>query len=134
MLAAFAIAESHAMAFALMKSFGYHVWGQGVDASTDVGLRRIVEAAGMQWTSVQQALSDPNVEQKWRKITSENVEALESYGYWGVPCVRYAPEHCVLWGQDKFYALEVCLKHATGAALLPWEREVWNEIQAHAKL
>lgn len=82
------------------------IWAEGVDVSTDEGLRPICIAAGLDWHACQQAISDPLIEARVEK----NVEDLLELGQWGVPVFRFREQ--LLWGQDRIEDLERLLDAA----------------------
>jgi len=97
-----------------VKAFGLYVWGRGVDAGTDTGLRIITDGAGLDWAEVQAALRPEamaEAEAEWRAITSANVAALGDHGHWGVPALKFRGE-CVVWGQDKLWVMDRYLAYA----------------------
>lgn len=131
-LSAYVVALRAGKHVPFLKSFAYHVWCCGVDAGTNVGLRCITDAAGLSWEEVLRAVTpsvhgipetescsgvvDSAIESEWRAITRHDMNLLGASDWWGVPCVQYKKEcseegGLVLWGQDKLYILEECLKN-----------------------
>lgn len=86
-----------------VQAFMNGVWAQGVDAGSDRGLRRIVDAAGLSWAAAQDALNDPG----WRSVAQDNRSALLALGLWGVPSFSLG-EHAV-WGQDRLFVVQDAL-------------------------
>ncbi len=84
----------------LAKSFTTAVWSQGIDASTQNGLRRIVETAGLPWDEAKEKLQTD----EWRVEAEENRQELVRYGLWGVPSFRF--EDKTVWGQDRMWLIE----------------------------
>ena len=82
------------------------IWAEGVDVSSDEGLRPICIAAGLDWHACLQAISDPLIEARVEK----NVEDLLELGQWGVPVFRFRDQ--LLWGQDRIEDLERLLDAA----------------------
>ncbi len=82
------------------RSFMTLVWSQAVDAGTDRGLRRIVEAAGLDWAEGRRYLGDP----AWRAEAERNREELFDLGLWGVPSFRVGD--LAVWGQDRLWVVE----------------------------
>lgn len=82
------------------------IWAEGVDVSTDAGLRPVCERAGLVWADCQRAISDPD----FAKRVDSNVEDLLALGHWGVPVFRFGDE--VFWGQDRIEDLERLLTRA----------------------
>lgn len=85
------------------------IWAEGVDVSTDEGLRPVCERAGLAWDACQRAIGDPVMAQR----IDRNVEDLLALGQWGVPVFRFGEE--ILWGQDRIGDLERLLA-ASGLA------------------
>lgn len=85
---------------AYFQSFMTLVWSQGVDAGSDRGLRRIVEAAGLDWRQARRHLDDP----AWREQAELNRQELFDLGLWGVPSFRIGS--LAVWGQDRLWAIE----------------------------
>lgn len=85
---------------AYFQSFMTLVWSQGVDAGSDRGLRRIVEAAGLDWQEGRRHLDDP----AWLEQAELNRQELFDLGLWGVPSFRIGS--LAVWGQDRLWAIE----------------------------
>lgn len=86
-----------------VQSFLRLVWSQGVDAGSDRGLRRIVEAAGLDWSEAKAQLQS----EEWREVAETNLQDMMSYGVWGVPSFRV--EDTITWGQDRLWVIEDAL-------------------------
>ncbi len=82
------------------QSFSTAVSSKGIDASTDNGLRRIVEAAGLSWNDAKQKLQVD----EWSEEAELNRQELTDNGLWGVPSFRFE-DKCV-WGQDRMWLIE----------------------------
>ena len=82
------------------RSFMTLVWSQAVDAGSDRGLRRIVEATGLDWAEGHRYLGDP----AWREEAERNREELFDLGLWGVPSFRVGD--LAVWGQDRLWVVE----------------------------
>ncbi len=82
------------------RSFMAHVWSQAVDAGSDRGLGRIIEAAGLDWKEGRRHLDDP----AWREEAERNREELFELGLWGVPSFRVGS--VAVWGQDRLWVVE----------------------------
>lgn len=98
---------------AFVKAFGFYVWGRGVDAGTDMGMKIISESAGLEWKAVQSALRPEamaEAESEWRRMTTANAEVLGAHGLWGVPALKFKDE-CLVWGQDKLWVLDQYLAY-----------------------
>lgn len=79
------------------------VWSQGIDAATDRGIARIVEAAGLNWDAAKPKLQANN----WRKRIEANQARLQEIGLWGVPSFHVAGQS--IWGQDRLWAVDELL-------------------------
>lgn len=85
-------------------AFMHAVWAQGVDAGSDAGLQRIVEASGLPWDQAQLALRDD----AWRAQAEANRQALLGLGLWGVPSFRVGK--VAVWGQDRLGRVQKALQ------------------------
>lgn len=90
--------------FVLAASRG--IWGEAVDVSSDAGLRRVSEAAGLDWEACRAALQDPAL----RERVERDTRALERLGHWGVPVFVFGEQS--FWGQDRIDHLEAALRKA----------------------
>lgn len=81
------------------------VWSQGVDAGSNAGMRRIVEAAGLGWTDARQRIGDT----LWRAEAEANRQELLGLGLWGVPCFRFGETSA--WGQDRLWVIEDAIRN-----------------------
>jgi 2-hydroxychromene-2-carboxylate isomerase len=81
-------------------------WTRGVDITTQTGLRRVVESAGLNW----QALNDMSRGTDWQALLDENLQAMLESGLWGVPSFRVTgggiSESFSCWGQDRLWRVE----------------------------
>jgi len=66
-------------------------------------MRKVVEAAGLNWSEAQQHLGKPG----WESILEEKRLAMYEAGLWGVPSFRLLDERgeqiLALWGQDRLW-------------------------------
>ncbi len=97
---AIAQGRGHAYATAFLRG----VFAQGLDAGSDSGLRRIVEAAGLDWTAAKPQLGNDN----WRAIAEANRREMTELGLWGVPSFRVGT--VAVWGQDRLWVIEAELQ------------------------
>lgn len=97
-------AEKYGLGQAFVLSFMQGVWAEGIDAGSDKGLRKIVERAGLNWQSAQQALNDEN----WRLRAEANRNELFKLGLWGVPSFKVG--EVSTWGQDRLWQVLDALK------------------------
>lgn len=96
-----AIEQGAGLAFA--RSFLRMVWSEGIDAGSDRGLKRIVDAAGLDWTDAKTQLDND----AWRAVAEANRQDMTSHGIWGVPSFRVGD--MVTWGQDRLWVMEDAL-------------------------
>ena len=80
------------------------VWSEGVDAGSDAGMRRIVEAAGLDWAVARQLIGND----AWRPEAEVNRRELLGLGLWGVPCFAY--NGVSAWGQDRLWVIESAIR------------------------
>lgn len=85
-------------------SFMTHVWSRALDAASDRGLQRIVEDAGLDWSSARPHLDDP----AWKTTAEENRQELLDLGLWGVP--SFLVGSLAVWGQDRLWRVEEALQ------------------------
>ncbi|WP_417490583.1 DsbA family protein [Maricaulis sp.] len=95
-----AVQQGEAQGRAFLLSFLRGVWAEGVDAGSDLGLRRLVERAGLDWSAARAALEDD----AWREIAEANRERLLELGLWGVP--SFHTGELAVWGQDRLWQVE----------------------------
>lgn len=91
-------------ALAFFKAFTTGVWSEGIDGTTDKGLERILEKAGLPAKTMQGAL----LEDDWQERADKNLQEMFRHGSWGVPTFRIGSE--TLWGQDRLWAIVEALK------------------------
>jgi len=94
---------------AFLLAFMHGVWAQGLDAGSDTGLRRIVEAAQLPWPEARQALQDDG----WRAQAQVHREQLLGLGLWGVPSFRVGA--LAVWGQDRLGLVQQAVLAGAGA-------------------
>jgi 2-hydroxychromene-2-carboxylate isomerase len=102
-LALIAFAQAAGKGQDFVTAFMHGVWAQGLDAGSERGLRRIVQAAGLPWDGARQALQD----QSWRAVAEANRQEMFALGLWGVPSFRVG--EVAVWGQDRLWAIEDAL-------------------------
>jgi 2-hydroxychromene-2-carboxylate isomerase len=91
------------------ESFLAGAFAEAVDATTDAGLLKLAERAGLTGADVAAALADDS----WRTVAEANRQEMFGQGLWGVPSFRVAnlPAH---WGQDRLWAVEQDLAAEAG--------------------
>lgn len=87
----------------LLSSFLKHAFSMGVNTNNDRGLKRVVEAAGLDWGEAQTHLRDT----EWEEILEDNRLSMYQGGLWGVPSYRLIDAagntHLEIWGQDRLW-------------------------------
>lgn len=71
------------------------IWAEGVDMTTDDGLRRVAASVGLDADFIAAALADSS----FRASAEANREAMYELGSWGVPTFRVGS--FTAWGQDR---------------------------------
>jgi 2-hydroxychromene-2-carboxylate isomerase len=89
---------------ALMSSLLRHAFALGVGLHTEAGMRRAVEAAGLDWAEAQKVIGSED----WKAMVERNQdEMVDGLGLWGVPSFRLSgPESerdLAVWGQDRLW-------------------------------
>lgn len=74
---------------------GNAIWNEAIDVSTDEGLRKVTERAGLFWPEVKAALAKND----WRAKCEASRDEMTEVGVWGVPVFRVG--EIALWGQDR---------------------------------
>jgi len=81
-------------------------WTEGVDITTDAGLRRVATNAGIDWHELQQAARGTD----WEAVLDDNLKEMLSAGLWGVPSFRITggadDAAFACWGQDRLWRVE----------------------------
>ncbi len=87
----------------LISSFLSAAFAQGVNTNRDTGLRKVVEAAGLDWSEAQKHLGEGG----WEQVLEDNRLAMYEAGLWGVPSYRLlnaqGEQVLALWGQDRIW-------------------------------
>jgi 2-hydroxychromene-2-carboxylate isomerase len=102
---------------ALMSSLLRHAFALGVGLHTDAGMRRAVEAAGLDWAEALQVIGSDD----WKPIVERNQEEMvNGLGLWGVPSFRLSgPEgepELAVWGQDRLWLVAAEIKRRASLA------------------
>ncbi|MET4026387.1 2-hydroxychromene-2-carboxylate isomerase [Marinobacter sp. MBR-99] len=87
-----------------MRSYARAVNAEGIRSETDIGLKLIVERAGLDWQKATALLNN----ESWRDWAEDNRQAMYECGLWGVPSFRYGETSC--WGQDRLWVIEEEIK------------------------
>ena len=96
---------------ALMSSLLRHAFALGVGLHTEAGMRRAVEAAGLDWAEARKVIDSED----WKAMVERNQgEMVEGLGLWGVPSFRLSgPEgqpELAVWGQDRLWFIAAEIK------------------------
>ena len=78
---------------------GEAIWSEGIDVSTDKGLRKVTAKTSLFWPDVKAAMDDA----EWRQDAEYNRKSMMESGSWGVPSIRMG--EFVTWGQDRDWLL-----------------------------
>lgn len=101
-------ARAQGRGYEYCRAFLRGAWAEGVDAGSDAGLRRIVEAAGLSWQAARPLVGNDD----WRAEAEANRTEMLDLGLWGVPCFRVGP--VATWGQDRLWVIEEELERLAG--------------------
>ncbi|MDA0977294.1 MAG: DsbA family protein [Proteobacteria bacterium] len=80
-------------------------WADGVDITTDDGLRQVVESIEVPWEEALPALAS----NEWDALLEDNVNDMLDAGLWGVPSFRVTSDNAPpfqCWGQDRLWRVE----------------------------
>lgn len=99
-------ARERGRATEFLSSFLSAAFAQGVDTSTDAGLRHVVVAAGLSWQEAEERVDNDD----WQdEIEANRLVMYDELGLWGVPSFRVTgpegsgePDFSV-WGQDRLW-------------------------------
>ena len=99
-----AVAVDGGMAF--VTAYLSAAWAQGIDISTEAGLRRVAANAGLDWDDLQAASRGTDS----AALLEDNLNAMLDAGLWGVPSFRVSggtdEEPYACWGQDRIWRVE----------------------------
>ena len=96
---------------ALMSALLEHAFALGVGLHKESGMRRAVEAAGLDWTEAQKVIDSDD----WKPMVERHQdEMVEGLGLWGVPSFKLSgPEgepDLAVWGQDRLWFIAAEIK------------------------
>ena len=87
----------------LLSSFLKHAFSMGVNTNNNRGLKRVVQAAGLDWREAQAHLG----ETEWESMLEDNRLSMYEGGLWGVPSYRLIDAEgsvqLEIWGQDRLW-------------------------------
>ena len=88
---------------ALLSAFLRAAFRDGVNTNSKAGLRRVVEAAGLDWAEAKTQLDDSS----WEAEIEANRQAMYAVGLWGVPSFHLLDASgataLAAWGQDRLW-------------------------------
>ena len=94
----------------LLSSFLRHAFVLGISTNSNRGLRKVVEAAGLDWQAAKQHLGSPG----WEALVEENRLRMYEAGLWGVPSYRLLDPGgkplIEVWGQDRLWLVVKTIK------------------------
>lgn len=96
---------------ALMSSLLRHAFALGVGLHKVSGMRRAVEAAGLDWSEAQKVIDSED----WKPMIEANQdEMVDGLGLWGVPSFRLSgpagEDPIAVWGQDRLWLIAAEIK------------------------
>jgi 2-hydroxychromene-2-carboxylate isomerase len=110
--ALFPWAASQGKGVALCSSFLRHAFVLGVNTNNARGLRKVVEAAGLNWSDAQAHRRDT----QWEALLEDNRQTMYASGLWGVPSFRLlnpaGDPLLATWGQDRLWLVAHRLRDA----------------------
>ena len=101
-----------------MSSLLKHAFALGVGLHTEAGMRRAVEAAGLNWKGACEVIDSDD----WKPIIEANQdEMVDGLGLWGVPSFRLSGpqgfEDMAVWGQDRLWLIAAEIKRRSQAVV-----------------
>jgi 2-hydroxychromene-2-carboxylate isomerase len=103
-------AASQGKGVALCSNFLRHAFVLGINTNSDRGLRKVVEAAGLDWAAAQAYRHDTT----WEALLEDNRQAMYGEGLWGVPSFRLLDPSgeplLATWGQDRLWLVAHTLR------------------------
>ncbi|MDX1735791.1 MAG: DsbA family protein [Halioglobus sp.] len=87
----------------LISAFLRCAFAEGINTNNDRGLKKVVQAAGLDWQEAKTRLGQPG----WEDLLEENRLSMYELGLWGVPSFRLLNAQgdtvLALWGQDRLW-------------------------------
>ena len=91
---------------AYLQSYLDAAFADGIDISSEAGLRQVVERLDLPWDEAKAHLGNDD----WQAELESNVQAMNRAGLWGVPSYRVSggnkPHGFSCWGQDRLWRVE----------------------------
>ena len=104
--ALFAGAQALDRDMAFVTAYLSAAWHEGVDITTERGLRRVIGNAGLAWDDVQAAMEGID----WEATLAGNLDQMLALNLWGVPSFRVSggtdSGSFACWGQDRIWRVE----------------------------
>jgi 2-hydroxychromene-2-carboxylate isomerase len=98
-------AEPQGKGSKLLSAFMELAWSQKVNTNTRRGLRKVVNAAGLDWREARTQLKNT----KWEEVVETNRLSMYRQGIWGVPAFRLLDQDANVivsaWGQDRLWLI-----------------------------
>lgn len=81
-------------------------WFDGIDITTEKGLRQVVANAGFEWYALLKATQNTD----WEATLADNLNTMLEHDLWGVPSFRVSggntDQAYACWGQDRIWRVE----------------------------
>ncbi|MEP3466078.1 MAG: DsbA family protein, partial [Parasphingorhabdus sp.] len=104
---------------ALMSSLLAHAFSKGVPLHTKKGMKRAVEAAGLDWNEASKHLGNND----WKAMVERHQdEMVDGLGLWGVPSYRLSGDDgepdIAVWGQDRLWLIAAEIRRRSNSGRL----------------
>ena len=80
-------------------------WKEGVDITSQTGLKKVLERSGVTWEEVNQDQESLD----WKILLDKNLNRMLDIGFWGVPAFNLTGggmEDLSCWGQDRLWLIK----------------------------
>ena len=80
-------------------------WKEGVDITSQTGLKKVLERSGVTWEEVNQDQESLD----WKILSDKNLNRMMDIGFWGVPTFNLTGggmEDLSCWGQDRLWLIK----------------------------
>jgi 2-hydroxychromene-2-carboxylate isomerase len=99
----------------LLGCFLRAVFSEGINTNKDEGLKKVVEAAGLDWAQATTVIDNDD----WQEELEANRMAMYGFDCWGVPTFRLLDESGATlvsaWGQDRLWLVSRSIQQAIAA-------------------
>lgn len=99
-------ADALGKGMAFISAYLTAAWAEGLDITSEAGLRKVVSNAGLEWDELQDACQGTD----WEAMLAENLNEMLAAGLWGVPSFRVSggsrESAFSCWGQDRIWRVE----------------------------